>query len=179
MKATAEQFAGAPTTPTVGEKAPEAEETPAKQKRAAQIEQEQEEEAPSAGDYYAGQQQEAKKREAAKEQQQTSAEERQQQYIKAKQQQLKTNWNFVTALLAATSLSVVGFFGLVMMYNLELINNFTAKNYNLIPKPTVTEILRDGCVDLVGCCIILPVLLPGCFIIAVAVGAATYLASKI
>ncbi len=176
MKATAEQFAGAPTTPTVETPAEEQEEAGTKRRRAAEAEQE---EAPSAGDYYAEQQKEAKKREAATEKRQSMAEERQQQYIKAKQQQLKTNWNFVTAALAATSFSVVGFVMLVGMYNAELINYFTFKNYNLIPKPEIPEVGRDGCVDLGLCCIILPVLLPGCFILAVVAGAAAYGISKI
>ena len=63
MKATAEQFAGAPTTPTVGAPAEETQEgAEAKRRKAARVEeQKEEEEAPSAGDYYANQQREAKK----------------------------------------------------------------------------------------------------------------------
>lgn len=177
MKATAEQLVGAPVTPTVGEAlAPaEAEEAPkAKRKKAAELEQE--EETPSAADFYAEQRREAKKREALAEKQQTLVEERQQQYIKAKRKIAKEKWDAASAALALTSISGIGFIAFVMMKNVQLLNQFTVKDMR-IPEPSIPQIGLISCTDLVLCCTILPILLPGCFIIAVVAGAAALIAS--
>lgn len=170
MKATAEQFAGAPTTPTVGAPAEETQEgAEAKRRKAARVEeQKEEEEAPSAGDYYANQQREAKKRGALAEKQQTLAEQRQQQYIQAKRKIAKEKWDAASAALALTSISGIGFVAFVMMKNVQLINQFTVKDTR-IPEPSIPQIGLISCVDLVMCCTILPVLLSGCLAMLVAV----------
>ena len=168
MQATAEQFAGVPTTPTVGAKAPAEGQEDAGTKRRGGTEVKQEKETPSAGDYYAGQQKEAKKREAAKEQQRSLAEQRQQQYIKAKRKIAKEKWDAASAALALTSISGIGFVAFVMMKNVQLINQFTVKDTR-IPEPSIPQIGLISCVDLVMCCTILPVLLSGCLAMLVAV----------
>lgn len=161
MKETAEQFVGAPTTPSAEERTPS--EQPQEQKRKASTQ-----EATSGGDELA-QAQAMRDAQAAEsrrqnqiQQSQAATQQSAAQGSEAERQALKNIWRFMNGTDTLTAEDVVGGILVIGMMNAQLINQYVF-HHELVPELDLPEVSFIVCID---CClaIVCPVILAGCFI---------------
>lgn len=172
MRQTAEEFVGAPVFPKVEGKAPPS--TKNRTPGAEPLRTETQAEKTMGREYvesvrarYLAEYKdlEAKRRQGTQEQQKAAMEKLSKDGVDQKMKRLQRLWRVVNGLDAVTAEDVVGGILLLGMLNVQMINHFTAKKYELIPKPSVVELSLASCLDLGVCCSLLPTLGPFCLII--------------